>query len=29
MQLSAETKMNDKCQLDRRLDNVFMFGDFY
>ena len=21
--------MNDKCHLDRRLDNVFMFGDFY
>ena len=21
--------MNDKCHLDRHLDNVFMFGDLY
>ena len=29
MKLTAETKMNDQCHLDRRLDIVFMFGDFY
>ena len=29
MKLTAETKMNDKYHLDRRLDNVFMFEDFY
>ena len=29
MKLTAETKINDKCHLVRRLDNVFMFGDFY
>ena len=29
MKLAAETKQNDKCNLDCHLDNVFMFGDFY
>ena len=29
MKLTAESKINDKCHLDRRLDNVLMFGDFY
>ena len=29
MKLTAEAQMNDQCHLDRRLDIVFMFGDFY
>ena len=29
MRLTAETKLNDKCHLDRRLDNAALFGDFY